>query len=267
MKRVLFLVGACGGGTSRSPAPAPAPAPLATAAPQEAAVALPCDRRVARAKSHLEHANERSRANVDPIMRMGEVPMLTRFDGTERAAGAVLVRIVSDITGPHAVIGNGPPISLMSDAGLEMLKKQAHASGANVIELALPLRADASVLGVVVGELSKTAPVRIVGARKAALDRSAVVVADTPAWAAQIARIEDGNQAREAIMAGVKRLTATCEPLHQAFASISGSADLVTKLPLALAQCDCSATNPEAVATLAAIPRYFFLSQYSLSLA
>ena len=135
-----------------------------------------------------------------------------------------------------------------------MMTEQVRAqSGANVIELEMPSHADASLLVFIIVELSKTAPVRILGARSGGLDRSSVVLADTPAWAAKIARIEDGDQARDAIVVGMKKLTASCEPLHQAFASINGESDIVTKLPLALAQCDCSATNPEAVATLAAM--------------
>ncbi|MEO8843127.1 MAG: hypothetical protein ABI591_19510 [Kofleriaceae bacterium] len=209
---------------------------------------------MARAKSHIEHAAESAHANLEPIMRIGEVPALAQFDGTERDPSAVFVRLVSDISGPRVVVGNGPPIPLLtSDARVEMTRQVRAQSGANVIELALPSHADANLLVVVIDELSKTAPVRVLGARSGGLDRSSVVIADTPAWAAKIVRIEDGNQARDAIVAGVKMLTATCEPLHQAFASISRDSDVVTKLPFALAQCDCSATNPEAVATLAAM--------------
>jgi hypothetical protein len=218
------------------------------------AVALGCERRVARAKSHLEHTAERSRANLGPLMRTGEVPALAQFDGTEREARAVIVRLVSDFGQMQVVVSNGAPIPLTSDAQLETLTSQVHAQrGANVIELVLPSHADASLLGVIIVELSKTAPVRILGAHGGSLDRSAVVVADTPAWAAKIAAIEDRDQAREALVAGMKQLTASCEPLRQAFASVNGASEIVTELPVALAQCDCSATNPEAVATLAAM--------------
>jgi hypothetical protein len=241
----VLLVAACG--SSAPPPPAP---PAAEPDPEVAAAVRPCADRIARVRPHLEAVNAHADAEMTRAKR-GPTLGFETVDGTDRDPDALVIRYTSDRGVPTIVVGAGAGIPWKGAASLSAVMQQLRTHpGLVVVELELDPVLDAPDFDQLLVQLSGWAHVRLIVGHTF-FDRDRIVLAPAPAWATRA--IEARRDDRPALMReDMARAIQTCAPLQDAFGRIASAHDIVTQVPAALAECDCTSANPEAIGTLAA---------------
>lgn len=258
------LVVACGGAAPNPPSASPAaqsaapmsaaPGPVAPTSPTDPdpVIELACKDRIARARAHLESVNKHAQEQLNLASSGAQLATVDDVDGTDRDPKAVVIRYVPQNQGPTMIVGRDKGLVWNGHESVAKVMKLVRAhSGTKLAELELAPSMDARGLDELFVELSQWGRVRLFVMRNS-FDRDRIVVPQAPSWA--VNALDAGpNDRRKLIQDGMKRAIGPCGPLRDAFANMSSANDVVTKIPAALERCDCSATNPEAVATLAGL--------------
>jgi hypothetical protein len=243
---VLVCAAACGNSAPPSEPAAPTRAPASAPAAERT-----CADRIARVRPHLEAVNAHATADMERALNAPTLSFET-VDGTDRAPGAAVIRYTIDQRVPTVFIGTGAGIPWKGVASVATVMQQVRAHrGDPIAELELRPTLDAPGFDQLLVALSAWGQVRLIVGHTF-FDHDRVILDPAPAWATRA--LETRRDDRPAVMReDMTRAIQGCAPLQDAFGQIADARDIVTRIPAALAECDCAVANPEAIGTLAAM--------------